>query len=201
MFKHDLTGRTFGLWSVAGFDKKHKGENHWKCVCSCGRERSIPVSHLNNNRTRCCHWCSSRRFVKHGMTRTRTYISWRNMIVRCENKNAQSYPRYGGAGVSVCERWHDFSNFISDMGICPSGYTIDRINSLGNYEPGNCRWATPKEQALNRKSNIMVEINGITKAVSEHAKEYGIRSNLAYARISKGWDPKAAITTKPYEGR
>lgn len=88
---------------------------------------------------------------KHGMSNTPTYHSWHNMLQRCENPNYPEYKYYGGRGIVVCARWHDFRNFFADMRIRPSGLTLDRKNNDGNYEPGNCRWSTLKEQRVNSR--------------------------------------------------
>ncbi|MGH2612215.1 MAG: hypothetical protein ACRDFB_04095 [Rhabdochlamydiaceae bacterium] len=92
-----------------------------------------------------------------------TRLCWRSMIDRCINPHADTYSNYGGGGISVCERWIDFNNFIEDLGFQSEGLQIDRINNNGNYEPGNCRWATTrKEQGRNRGTTILVEFEGAT---------------------------------------
>jgi hypothetical protein len=138
--------------------------------------------------------------LKHGhdrrRKRTRTYRVWNNMIVRCKYSYADNYKRYGGLGIFVCDRWKTFTNFLADMGEVPTGKTLDRINSFGNYEPNNCRWATPTEQATNQKSNVRVEFRGRTQNISTWAREFGLHYHALYWRIVKAkWPIEKALTT------
>lgn len=138
---------------------------------------------------------------KHGHSirgnRTREYISWANLKIRCYKKNHPYYPDYGGRGITVCERWlNSFENFLSDMGRCPDGHTIDRINNDGNYEPSNCRWATKVEQASNRKSNRVLTFNGKTQIAKRWAEELGIGYQTLIFRLKSGWPVERALTAK-----
>jgi hypothetical protein len=130
------------------------------------------------------------------------YKSWNGLRERCHNKKHRKYPRYGGRGIEVCERWNKFENFIADMGRKPSAeYTLDRIDLNGNYEPSNCRWTTQKTQANNRSTNHPITINGITRNILEWAQEKGINHQTISQRIHVyGWSPEKAVT-KPVQSR
>lgn len=132
---------------------------YWTCRCDCGTVLEVNSESVTAGRTASCG-CRSEatRFRKtHGHSRansgapSETYVSWTRMKDRCMNEKHESYHRYGGRSIRICERWLDsFENFLLDMGERPVGMSLDRINNEGNYEPGNCRWATPKQQAMNR---------------------------------------------------
>ncbi len=131
----------------------------------------------------------------HGMRRTKIYGIWRAMLDRCELHSHMYYRNYGGKGITVCERWHKFENFYSDMGDRPEGKSLDRINGLKGYYPGNCRWATRLEQARNRVDNILLEHNGVKKALSEWSVITKINYQTLKDRIERGWDIKEALET------
>jgi hypothetical protein len=126
------------------------------CKCDCGNERRVKVGHFNTGKIKSCG-CHVER---HGMYGTREYSCWSNMLSRCENPKNKRYKDYGGKGISVCKSWHKFNNFYADMGKCPPGYQIDRINNSGDYEPKNCHWVTPKQNMANRDLSVIYEIDG-----------------------------------------
>lgn len=126
-------------------------------------------------------------FLTHGLSNSRVYKSWDSMIQRCTNENSPDYPRYGGKGITVCERWRSFENFYADMGDRPVGTTIDRYPiKLGNYEPGNCRWATGSQQQKNKENSINITHEGITKSVVDWADEKGMPRDLLRMRYYAG---------------
>lgn len=134
--------------------------------------------------------------VRHGMYKSPLYRSWRSMVVRCTNPNATSYKYYGAIGVAVCERWKRFQNFYADMGDRPEGSTLDRIDSTKGYEPTNCRWASKKQQARNRRTNNLLVFRGERLTLEEWAERFGIKSNTLWMRLyEQRWDLERALTS------
>lgn len=127
--------------------------------------------------------------TKHGYAGTPTYSSWTEMVRRCTNPRCINYREYGGRGIQVCERWVAFENFLADMGERPAGTTIDRIDNEGNYEPGNCRWATRSQQDSNRRDNVKVTHDGKTLTLMEWAKRYSLKYSTLQQRHSLGEHP------------
>jgi hypothetical protein len=116
------------------------------------------------------------------------------MIQRCTNLNNHKYPRYGGRGIKVCKEWETFNGFLNDMGDCPSGYQIDRIDNDGNYCKENCRWADLKTQARNRSNNRNITMNEITKTMAEWCDTLNVSSVMVRMRIHRGWSEIDALT-------
>lgn len=117
------------------------------------------------------------------------------MVRRCRETTHFAYSRYGGRGITVCDRWASFDNFFADMGAKPEGRSLDRINNNGNYEPTNCRWATKYEQDNNRRSNRLFTVNGVTRTIAEWSRHTGIKAGRLYDRVlTNGWSMERAIT-------
>lgn len=166
------------------------------CLCDCGNQKEVETSALKRGNTVSCGCLKRERApnipIIHGCARhgqkTGAYKSWGAMMGRCSNPNHKGFKHYGGRGITVCERWRSFENFLADMGERPEGKSIDRFpNRDGNYEPGNCRWATAKEQGRNLRRNRVITAQGVTACLAEFAE----RNNLHWSRIAQrllyGW--------------
>lgn len=155
-------GHTYGPYTVLGIAARRNGSNYFVCACAhCGIDHLVRLPKLFAPPTRC------RYLSVHGnhMTAHPLYRTWKTMRTRCNNPNRKSYTDYGGRGIGVCQRWDDFRRFVEDVGERPAGQTLDRIDTNGNYEPGNVRWATRKEQQANRRLNqkfTITETGGLT---------------------------------------
>lgn len=131
----------------------------------------------------------------HGKTATLTYKIWTGVLSRCRNKGASGYENYGGRGIGFCERWLSFENFLSDMGECPAGMSIDRIDGNGDYTKDNCRWSSRLEQNRNRRSNFTLTYLGKTLCSTVWSEAVGISSEAIRARTKRGWSAEKTLTT------
>jgi len=161
----------------------------WKC--DCGNVCIRPLGRVKLGYSRSCGCLvidtAKKSNKTHGWKGTREYRIWAGMRNRCKNPNLHDYPRYGGRGIRVCNRWEKFENFIADMGPCPtSKHSIDRKNGEGNYELSNCRWATPKEQARNNKRIVYIMTPKGIMAIVDYAASIGITHGAAHMRLKKG---------------
>lgn len=151
----DLSGLRFNKLTVTEpVGRTSNGTIRWSCVCDCGNTTTVSSASLRNNGVKSCG-CLRIEFATndrtHGMTKTPTYYSWKSMWARCTNPKSPDYKYYGGRGIGVCARWKSFEAFFEDMGVRPSDRTLDRERVNEDYGPDNCRWATAKEQANNRR--------------------------------------------------
>ena len=204
----DLRARKYGRLSVIGrFDVRDK-TTRWECLCECGNVRIVRSYALQSGHSQSCGCLSreinQRKMLKHGQTKskyteaTSEYSTWRGIIQRCTNPKNNHYDRYGGRGITICDKWrHDFSAFFADMGEKPQGTTIDRIDNNKGYEPGNCRWADKKTQQNNLSNNIVITYGGLTMTLPMWADKTGIANSCLAARIRRGWSIDRALSEKP----
>lgn len=196
----NLLGFRFGYLEVIRYDGINRhGCAMWVCRCDCDKEVTRRGSSLTNKDRPNDKHCGCRNdiWVTHGMSKTRPYKCWRSMKERCLNPKHKSYDRYGGRGITVCERWVDsFDNFWADMKASyKRGMSIERINNNEPYSPENCKWATPLDQANNRSSNFLITVPEGTMTIAQAARIYNLHRMTLHHRITHGWSVEAALNT------
>ena len=146
-----MSGQRFGRLTTIKKAESSSRNPRWICICECGTVKSYQTSSLYRGLTKSCGCLQKELLTTHGCFGTSEHKTWSAMIQRCHNPKSQAFKNYGGRGITVCERWRIAANFLEDMGPRPEGMTLERINNDRGYEPGNCKWATPTEQARNTR--------------------------------------------------
>lgn len=198
-----MIGKHFGKLTVDSLAYSRNHSRYWKCICDCGGVVNVKTKYLNNGDTKSCGCLkseSNKSRATHGMTHTTEYHRWASMIQRCTRKDDKQWENYGGRGIKVCDRWAKFENFYADMGSCPKGMQLDRIDNNKGYEPSNCRWTDIITQARNRRNNHIIDLNGISKTISEWSECTGIPYRTILSRIYKlNWSAEQTLTHKSKE--
>lgn len=196
-----MIGMQFGRLAVLESAGRSKdGRDQWLCACECGNRTVVIGKNLRRNNTQSCGCFHRERSAEshrtHGLSRAEEFNTWVQMKQRCNNPRNRAYGNYGGRGIRVCERWqHSFDAFLEDMGPRPSSkHSIDRIDNDGNYEPGNCRWATRTEQTRNRRGTVTLTFCGESRSMAEWSQVVGIPYSALQFRISHGWTAERALT-------
>ncbi len=210
----NLVGVKRNRLTVDAFAGTKDGKSMWSCTCDCGTSGHIVQGYnLTSGHVKSCGChrrevmsaVASRHNPTHQQSGSPTYFSWQSMIQRCNNVNHIYFGNYGGRGVRVCGRWQGeggFINFLADMGPRPSAkHSIDRFpDNDGDYEPGNCRWATGGQQNRNRRNNRFIEAFGERRLMCEWSELSGIRASCIWQRLKRGMAPEAALSMPDDKG-
>ncbi len=206
---HDITGQIFHRLTALGYAGIVNGYKSWYCECICGNVVLVTTTNLKSGATKSCGCLRQENIRKvatlisnrggrksHGASYTPLYRIWADMRQRCMNPKYKQFKDYGGRGITVCDRWDDFTNFAEDMGERPSSkHSLERIDNNKGYSPDNCKWATPLEQGNNRRNNRLITYQGKTQSLSVWCRELHLSYNVTYARLLYGWSTETAFTT------
>lgn len=199
----DITAHVIGRLTVLAISSRRANRScrFWLCACNCGNFTTVKGSELRGQGTRSCGCLAVERATTHGdsgKNRSPEYRAWAKIKTRCYNAKQSHWPYYGGRGIQVCERWrgqNGFENFLTDMGRRPSDkHSIERDDVNGNYESDNCRWATKKEQAGNRRNTLYVVVDGKKIPLKSACVEAGVNYYSARARLKKGQNPFVRVS-------
>ena len=189
----------FGRYTVIAEAGRKNDMRQVLCRCDCGTERVIYYKNLKSGNSKSCGCLASEhtsaRNFKHGGAKTPTWSIWVGMKQRCSEASAKNKEWYFDRGIRVCERWNDYRLFLADMGERPAGMQLDRVNNDGNYEPSNCRWATPKTNSRNTRRNHVLEYEGASLTIAEWSERLGWPAYIIINRLRCGWTIEKALTT------
>lgn len=186
----DLAGTKFGKLTAVSRDKSRRG-TFWTCLCDCGNTTTVAAGNLKSGAQISCgcvhRQLAGARQFRHGMVGSREYQAWTHAKKRCTNPRDGAYRNYGGRGITMCRKWTEsFQAFYEDMGPCPEGLTLDRIDNEGHYEPGNCRWTNRVVQNNNTRNTVLITYEGVTRSMSEWAELKGISKSALRYRYENG---------------
>lgn len=199
--KQCILHATFGRWKIIKEGAPGSLQAFCQCSCEVKTERWVNNTNLTNGASVSCGCYKVERivehFTKHGHSHhgrvTKIYQKWAGMIQRCENANHKQFKDYGGRGIAVCERWHTFENYLSDMGIGKKGWTVHRVDNDGGYFVENCVWATQTFQARHTRANHVFTVHGVTACLSELCELFHLPYNRIKARLRRGWPVEKAF--------
>lgn len=199
--KPGLEGLRFGRL-VASHREGEGKRIKWVCACDCGNSMSTTYTCLTSGDTKSCGCLKRERTASMGRALPGRdaveYKTWIAIKGRCYNQSHQDYPKYGGRGIRVSKAWlQSYEQFLRDMGPRPKGLSIDRIDVNGDYEFGNCRWATSETQSNNKRTNRYIEYEGLTLTVSQWAKRQGMTKQCLIMRLNAGWSVESALNNAP----
>lgn len=209
-----LTGQVFGRLTVLGPVRRRSQQIIYLCLCECGRHKEVQAGDLRNGRSKSCGCLqielTRARSITHGQAHgrinvknkhekpiyrgSRTYRIWVHMRARCLNPKNKGYPDYGGRGITICDRWDSFQTFYEDMGDCPPGCSIERVDNNQGYSPDNCCWADQVTQGNNKRNNVIITYRGQQMTLGQAVRLAGVRYAQAYDRIRiRGKDPEKTL--------
>ena len=199
----DLSGKKFNKLTILSLnpDRSSKKRKFWNCVCDCGNKKICDGENVKSGKTKSCGCMISESLIK-GWANRKQFTKeekpfrhvWKLMLRRCYNPKDNVYHHYGGRGITVCERWHDYWNFKLDMYPRPDKMTLERIDNKKGYSPENCCWASRSQQCNNRRTNNYQTINDKVKTISEWCEEYNVAKGAVYQRLRRGWNIEDALT-------
>lgn len=215
MGKVDLTGQRFGRLVVIDeaepkifyTSKRKVTRRQWNCLCDCGETCTVSMSNLRTGHTKSCGCLQEelrrehiKKMTVHNDWQSRLFSIWGGIKNRTSNPNVESFQRYGGRGIKICDEWQNSYIAFKEWSLS-HGYaenlSIDRIDPNGDYTPDNCRWVTTKEQANNRRSNHYITHNGVTLTLMQWAEVTGIHCATIRGRLNRGWDVEASLSVQP----
>lgn len=206
--QNEFVGKTFASLTVVSVVPQGVKALRLLCMCKCGSNTLVKAHQLRSQEKTSCG-CRKRSVLgdskrTHGQANSgtkgyanRTYGIWQAMRDRCTNTNRKDYHRYGGRGISVCDRWHSYENFIADMGQAPTGLTLDRIDNNKGYSKENCRWATRNQQTYNSTTMVYIEHGGKTMCLKQWQQAQAVKAHTYYSRRKRGWTIKQALLLEP----